>query len=148
MPLKHTRPGVSNDAMTYQSYPHDISLCPIHAIREYIDFRGELCGESNMFITTTKPYHAAHHDTIARWIKGILCDAGIDTRSFQAHSCRAASTSAASLNGVSLSTIIKSASWSNVTTFKKHYLRDISQGYDLERENFGVKLLEQFSALS
>ena len=123
-----------------------LSLCPVYAIKKYLDIRSERSGEPNFFVTTIKPYHDAHHDSIARWIKGILCDAGIDTRSYQAHSCRAASTSTAALKGVSLSTIMKSASWSNVNTFKKHYHKDISKVYELDKENFGDKLLQQFSA--
>ena len=88
-------------------------------------------------------YNAAHHDTLARWIKEVLGAAGIDTNTYQAHSCRAASTSAAALAGVSLSTIIKSASWSNVTTFKKFYQREIDLYYESEQENFGTSMLEQ-----
>ena len=99
-----------------------------------------------MFITT-KPrngaHNAAHHDTLARWIKGMLEAAGVDTQKFQAHSCRAASTSAAALAGVSLTTIIKSASWSNVTTYKKFYQKEIEQFYETDKQNFGQMMLEQ-----
>ena len=142
VPLKHTRPGKMNDKMTFKAYS-DKSLCPVHVLKQYLDIRAELCSETNLFITTRKPYHGAHHDTIARWVKEILCATGIDTRKYQAHSCRAASTSTAALKGVSLTTIIKSASWSNVSTFKRFYHKEIETGYESEESNFGNCILNQ-----
>ena len=144
-PLKHSREGKKGDIMTYRAYP-DKNLCPVHAIHEYITQRGPLCGDPHLFITT-KPrkgaHNAAHHDTLARWIKEVLGAAGVDTSKYAAHSCRAASTSAAALAGVSLATIIKSASWSNVGTFKTYYRKEIELHYEIEQENFGTMLLQQ-----
>ena len=145
--LKHTREGSTGDIMTFRTYPEK-SLCPVQAIAEYMTIRGPLCADPHLFITT-KPrngvYNAAHHDTLARWIKEVLGAAGVDTGRYGAHSCRAASTSAAALAGVSLSTIIKSASWSNVTTFRTYYKREIERYYEPQKENFGSLLLEQHS---
>ena len=77
--------------MTYRAYT-DMSLCPVHAIKQYIEQRSPLCGDPHLFITT-KPrkgiYDAAHDDTLARWIKEVLGAAVIDTNTYQAHSCRA-----------------------------------------------------------
>ena len=87
--------------------------------------------------------HAVSSDTIGRWIKDTLQASGVDTGLFSAHSCRAASTTAASLKGVSLTTIVKSASWSNVKTFKKFYFKDIEQVYVITEENLGTELLKQ-----
>ena len=150
VPLKHTRVGFKGDIMTYRAYT-EISLCPVAAIKQYMEQRGDLCGDPHLFITT-KPrngaYNAAHHDTLARWIKEVLGAAGVDTQKYQSHSCRAASTSAAALAGVSLSTIIKSASWSNVTTFRKFYHREIELLYGPEQQNFGALVLEQHAQAS
>ena len=143
-PLKHTREGFKTDIMRYRAYP-DKTLCPVHAIATYLGHRNSLCGDPNLFITTVSPYRKAHHDTIARWIKEVLCASGIDTRTYQAHSCRAASTSIAALAGVSLSTIIKSASWCNVSTFKRFYHKEIADYYDVEEQNFGQALLNQYA---
>ena len=145
-PLKHSRPTAKGDIMTYRSYP-DKSLCPVTAVAEYIEQRGEKSGDPHLFITTQSrkgQHNAAHHDTLARWIKEVLGAAGIDTSKYQSHSCRAASTSAAALAGVSLTTILRSASWSNVTTFKRHYQREIEQYYEKEEQNFGNMILSQF----
>ena len=141
--LKHTRPGIKNDIMTFRSFKENISLCPVHTIMKYLQLRSVLCGDSNLFIRTRPPYAAAHHDTIARWIKTTLKDAGIDTDIYKAHSCRHASTSAASIGGVSLKTIMGSASWSNDNTFYKHYKKEIDS--DDMKDNFGSIILKQFS---
>ena len=100
------------------------------------------CGE--LFITTTQPYKRVSSDTLARWIKTTMTDSGIDTGEFSAHSCRAASRSTASLKGVSLTTIIRSASWTGDSTFKKFYLKEIRDAFELNNENIGSELLKQF----
>ena len=142
--LKHTRPSFNSEAITFRAYPEDVSLCPVRTVLLYLERRAERCGEHELFITATKPYRAAQPDTLARWIKVLLGCAGIDTGKYSAHSCRAASTSAAVFAGVSIATILKSASWSNTGTFKTFYFRDIEKVYDLEEENFGKAVLRKY----
>ena len=149
-PLKHYIEGSTGssrkaDIMTYRAYP-DTSLCPVNAIKTYIEQRGELCIDDALFVTTTKPHRAASHDTLARWIKDTLCCSGIDTGTYQAHSCRAAATSGAALAGISLKTILKSASWANASTFYKFYKKELDHLYDPPEENFGTALLDQYTA--
>ena len=55
-----------------------------------------------LFIGITKPYAPVQACTIARWVKTVLKDAGINTSVFTAHSTRSASTSAAMSGGASL----------------------------------------------
>ena len=69
---------------------------------------------------------------------------GIDSGKYTAHSCRAASTSYALFRGISLKTIVKSASWSNDSTFKKHYLKEISSVYDVGATNYGEEMLNSY----
>ena len=107
--------------------------------------RAPKSGFDEVFVISVKNHTPAHHDTIANWIKNILACAGVDTGTYSAHSCRAASTTKAALAGVSLSTIIKSASWSNVTTFKEYYFKEIKEHFDLFKPNFGEQLLDSFS---
>ena len=140
-PLKHTKPGSRPDLIRFRSY-EDEHLCPVRTAKLYVEARAELCGDPHLFITTTRPHRKAHHDTLARWIKNILCCAGIDTNTYQAHSCRAASSSTAGLAGVSVDTILKSASWSNVGTFRRFYNKEIVNS--AEQENFGLRILEQY----
>ena len=144
-PLKHSRENWPGDKMTYRAYPFNKSLCPVGTISLYLERREEVSGDPQFLVTTIKPFRGAHHDTIAGWVKDILGSAGIDTRKFQAHSCRAAATSKAALAGVSLSAITKSASWSNVRTLKTYYMKEISDVYDMSDSNFGQHILENYS---
>ena len=50
-------------------------------------------------------------------------NSGVDTTIFSPHSCRSASTSAASAAGVSIDEILKAGDWSNARTFYKYYRR-------------------------
>ena len=142
--LKHSRPNWNTEKMTFRAFPQLPGLCPVTAIDDYLDIRKTLSGDEAFFVTQVKPSNAAAPDTIARWIKTILSYAGIDSGKYTAHSCRSAVTSAAAFNGISLTTICKSASWSRVTTFKNHYFKEISEHYVLNKENFGELTLQNY----
>jgi hypothetical protein len=52
-------------------------------------------------------------------------DAGIDTKRFQPHSTRAASTSKANLRAVPLYIIMSTAGWQRAETFQRFYNKPI-----------------------
>ena len=145
--LKETRPGFNTKPMVFRAFPSHPSLCPVLVMWRYLNIRNNLSGDPALFTTTRKHkgvYKPASPDTIARWIKEMLELSGIDSGKYSAHSCRSASTSAALFRGISLTTIVKSASWSNVTTFKNHYLKEITEAYDLQKANFGEEMLHTY----
>ena len=142
--LKHSRPNGNTERMVFRAFPQLPGLCPVKAITDYLEVRNTLSGDEAFFVTQVKPWNAAASDTIARWIKTMLGHAGIDSGKYTAHSCRSAVTSAGAFNGISLTTICKSASWSRVTKFKTHYFREISEHYDLNVENFGELTLQNY----
>ena len=76
-------------------------------------------------ITYSKPHKEAFSDTLSRWIKGKLSNAWIAVTIFQAHSCRAASTSKTRQQGMKMSEILKRGCWSKENTFIKFYDKDI-----------------------
>ena len=61
--------------------------------------------------------------TIARWLKEVMALASTDTSTFKAHSVRGASTSAASMQGVTTDDILSAADWSTESTFQKFYCK-------------------------
>ena len=62
--------------------------------------------------------------TVARWLKCVLEMSGINTKTFKAHSFRAASVSAAFNRGCSLKTILDTVSdWSSDKNFRKFCCR-------------------------
>ena len=135
--LKSSRPSFHIKPMTFKAFSDRPELCPVKLIWEYLEQRNRLSGESQFFVTLKNPYKGAQPGTIARWIKDMLGLCGVDDGRYTA----AASTSSALFRGVSLTTIIQSASWKGVGTFRKH-LKEISGAYDLQKENFGEETLK------
>ena len=143
--LRTSVEGVSAKPLVFRAYPYDSTLCPVKTMLAYLEKRGEKSAGDQIFTITVRPFTAAKSDTIANWLKKLLFMSGIDTGKYSAHSYLSSSTSAAAFSGVNITTILKSASWSNVDTFKKYYLRELDEVYDLEDpENFGVELLKKF----
>ena len=64
-------------------------------------------GIKDLIISFGKPHKPVSHETISRWIKSELTDAGVDTSVFKAHNCRSTSSSTAKGIGVSLNEIMK-----------------------------------------
>ena len=63
------------------------NVCPVKLFKQCIDVTKSLRGSTTyLFITTSKPYRLASKDTLARWIKSVLHDAGIDMTIFTPHS--------------------------------------------------------------
>ena len=111
--LKHSRPSFPGNPITYRHFPEDSQLCVISCLREYLSRREQLAPPhiKQLLITHRKPHHAAHRDTVARWLKHILRDAGIDTTRFTAHTFRAASSSHLKEQGISTSQILQHGQW-------------------------------------
>ena len=127
--LKHSRPSFPGEPITYQKFPDDEQLCILSCLREYLDRRYELVQmqeiTDKLLITHRKPHHAAHKDTVARWLKEILKDAGIDTTRFTAHTYRAASSSFLHEQQLPIDEILKRGQWTQKSTFLKYYRKDI-----------------------
>ena len=97
-------------------------LCPVSLTEAYISHTQFLRGEGSLlFLSLRKPHSPVRSATIARWIKSVLQDAGIDTTVFKAHSTRAAATSAAKEKGFSVGDILQTAGWSRSSTFERFY---------------------------
>lgn len=104
------------------------SICPASTLQKYIEVTSSIrtnC-EDRLIVTFKKPNRAASSQTIGRWMKQTLCDSGIDTSIFGAHSTRHASTSAAARAGLNVDTIRKCAGWSaQSAVFANFYNRPI-----------------------
>ena len=62
-------------------------------------------------------------------VKRTMKGPGIDTSTFNAHSCRGAAASAAKDHGVAVADIMKTADWSRETTFTHYYYRADKENY-------------------
>ena len=124
--LKQNKPGNTGFSVTLNAYPPDRRLCIVNYMKEYVQRTQNLRGmERHLLVAYKKPHRRASKQTIARWIKTVLHDAGVDTQIFSAHSTRAASTSAAQRSEVPVSEILSRAGWVAEKTFRKFYCKPL-----------------------
>ena len=110
----------------------------VEHLKEYLQRTKQLREEhSQLLISYVKPFKPVSKDTISRWVKQVLESARIDINKYSAHSSRAASTSSCKAKGLSLADIMKSAGWSNSSTFAKFYDKPVVTA----SANFGSVLL-------
>ena len=133
--LKTSKPGKHQAPLEIIAYPEDPSICIVTRFNEYISRTASLRKQNTtLFLSIQSPYQPVTKDTLERWAKESLKNAGIDTK-VGPHSCRAASTSAAHKSGLSLAEIIKSAGWTSAQTFARFYSKTI------QTDNFGQTIL-------
>ena len=128
--LKHTNSKHSLQYFVYHnsdSFSKNGKLCIVNCLKFYIGERNKRMdgNQGRLIITYGKPHKEASSDTLSRWIKGELSNAGIDSTIFQAHSCRAASMSIARQQGIKILEMIKRGCWSKENTLTKFYNKDI-----------------------
>ena len=126
---KQSRQGRSIVEFFFPLFPDNPVLCPVKAIRAYLDRTESLRGtEVKMFLSYIKPHKAITSSTIARWLKSMLEQAGVNPDIFGAHSTRGASASAAARGGITTEDFLKAANWSSESVFQKFYHREIDKG--------------------
>jgi len=130
---KQSQQGYKDPILVFRSFPNDASLCIFRVLSEYLKRTAayrEKC--KLLFLTHQKPIHEASKDTLSRWAKTGLTEAGIDVNQYSSHSFRAASTSAAKAGGISLEDILATAGWSNSNTFAVFYDRPLLNQQELQ----------------
>ena len=116
------------------SLKEDRSLCPVRALRYYLDKTQDLRqGKEPVFVSKkgfTKDISPA---TISLWIKQmvILCHELSDQEALtlhqvKAHDVRAFATSKAFQGGISLDQILVACHWKSHNTFTQFYLKDVA----------------------
>ena len=124
-PLKTTKPGKHLKPIKVQNYEAD-NLCIVSHLKEYVSVTSTLrTNEEQLFIRLQKPYVGVSTDTIARWLKLVMSEAGIDVTVFSAHNTRLAATSKANNCQVPIDTILAAGGWTNAQTFAKYYNKPI-----------------------
>ena len=138
--LKTSRPGKHFGKIEIKAFTEDKLICPVTALKEYVARTLPVRQQnSQLLLSYQKPHKPVSSETIGKWIKKILTRAGIDNTVFGAHSTRSASTSAAKVGNIAISTIMNAAGWSNTKTFSKFYDKPIERD---QQENFGHSLLK------
>lgn len=139
--IKTSRPGTCQPNLYLPFFNIRPEICPASTLLKYLERTKELRGNiESLFISVKKPYKAISSQTLCRWTKETLCESGIDTTMFSAHSTRHAATSSAHRQGVHIDTIRNTAGWSGSSTvFAKFYHRNITKN---NRREFALSLLD------
>ena len=91
-----------------KTFHQNPSLCVVNCLKVHTDRtsdRRKVNGKqtkNQLLLGTVKPYVEVVSSTIARWLKNVMKDAGIDVSVFKGHSVRWASTSKAAAQGFSV----------------------------------------------
>ena len=107
------------------------SLCPVRALRTYIDRTASLRTSDQLFVSLTKPHKAISKQRLSHWIVEAIVLAytrmGRDPPAgLRAHSTRGIATSWALFKGVSVQDICAAASWATPSTFARFYRLDVT----------------------
>ena len=114
---KQSRQGKPIESFFFPSFPQNPILCPVRTLSVYLDKTNQVRGsETKLFLSFIKPHKAVTSSTIARWLRTILEQAGINTEIFSAHSTRGASED-----------ILKAANWSSESVFQRFYHKEVDQ---------------------
>lgn len=130
--IKTSKPGKDQPMLTIPFYRERKNLCVASAIILYQKVTEEFRTTSNkLFISTTKPHGPVSPQTISHWIKSLLKKADIDVAQFSGYSAKHASVSAAYRKGIDVSTIRRTAGWSDKSmTFAHYYNRPVQEPLD------------------
>ena len=129
---KSRRKGQPPIRLTISSFPDNGNLCVIQCLMAYLArsrswrYHEGVLLEPQLFLSYIKPHKKVVSCTIAGWLVTLMFNAGIDTSVFKAHSTRGASSSKAKALGLSCRDIMERAKWKKVSTFKRHYLREMT----------------------
>ena len=122
----------------FQSYFQNKSLCIVSLLMVYIDRTSSLRGqETQLFISTQPPFKGVARETISRCVKRVMDKAGINVNCFKPHSTRAAAPSYAEAKDAHWSSIMKSAGWTQKSTFRKFYDKPVQRKSCFLNCNFG-----------
>ena len=123
---KQCSPGRIIKEFFFPRFAENTKLCPVHSLCLYLERTRDLRGTADqLFIATIKPHLPVTSSTIARWLKKVIGDSGIDTSIFKAHSVRSASTSVAANQGVTTEDILQAADWSSNSSFQRFYYKPV-----------------------
>ena len=118
-----------------RSLKGDRSLCPVRALRYYLDRTADLRQNKELvFVSFKKGFDKdISPATISSWIKQtvILCyelsdQAALTLHQVKAHDVRAFAASKAFQSGISLDQILSACHWKSHNTFTQFYLKDVA----------------------
>ena len=124
---KALKKGKSPPSVAFHFFKEDNSLCVVEVSNEYLK-RSEKWRTSEkcqFLLSFAQPHKPVVSSTISGWIKKLLTISGVDLGLFKGHSTHSASTSKATLSGLSVHDILERGCLSNSSLCQKFYNRQI-----------------------
>ena len=121
--LKQSKPGKHMKPMEFSVYLREPKLCIVDNLKEYLKKTSPYRKHYELFLSYHKPHAPVSKDTLARWCKEMLSQAGININEHTSHSSRSAASSYLYAKGISLRDICDAAGWSSERTFVSFYKR-------------------------
>ena len=129
-----------------KQFKEDRTLCPVRALRYYLDRTKDLRGSRSLLFISFKKGHTSdiRPTTLLSWLKQtiLLCfkqadQQALDLVQVKAHDIRAFAASKAFYAGVSVGQIMQACHWKAHNTFTNFYLKDLTwsdndQGFTLQ----------------
>ena len=118
-----------------RQFKQDRSLCPVRALRYYLDRTKDLRGDRSLLFISFKKGHSTdiRPATLSSWLKQtiLLCykqayQEALDLVQVKAHDIRAFAASKAFYSGVSVDQIMQACHWKAHNTFTNFNLKDLT----------------------
>ena len=118
-----------------RQFKEDRTLCPVRALRYYLDRTKDLRGSRSLLFISFKKGHTSYirPATLSSWLKQtiLLCykqadQQALDLVQVKAHDIRAFAASKAFYGGVSVDQIMQACHWKAHNTFTNFYLKDLT----------------------
>ena len=118
-----------------RQFKEDRTLCPVRALRYYLDRTKDLRGSRSLLFISFKKGHTSdiRPATLSSWLKQtiLLCykqadQQALDLVQAKAHDIRAFAASKAFYGGVSVDQIMQACHWKAHNTFTNFYLKDLT----------------------
>lgn len=122
--IKTSGPRRTQPLLVLPFYLSDVNICAASTLLHYLDRTKVLRQDiSRCFISFKKPFLPVSSQSLSRWMKDIMEEAGIDTSIFRAHSSRHAATSKAHRSGIDVDLIRRTAGWSSGSSVFAHFYK-------------------------
>ena len=111
----------------------DLLLCPVRALRIYLDRLSSLSPFRHRLFVSHRPTRPFSKNAVSFFLRDVISSAGAsrpEVGQIRAHDIRGVSTSVAFHRNWSVSAVLESATWSSSSVFSSFYLRYLQHDYD------------------
>ena len=120
-PLKQSKVGEKLQTLELKAFPSNRKISVVSVLEEYIQRTAPLRKSNKLFVSLNSPHREVGKQSLARWIRSNLQNAGIDVQKYGPYSTRGASVSKAKAKFVPVDEILNTGGWKRRCTFSTFY---------------------------